>query len=154
VAAPQVALLDHPILQGLSRLILLALALDAYRNAVLTRIHAPLNGLQNRVYPIFLDPGLMGRSEQRYQKFRRTSLLSIISIIYVIGNSWVSSHFHRNFGRPSSPVVYPAAADNGDSPLASCLRGVKPTVMSLQIHLSRPLSTLPPGFRTRLIRSA
>jgi transposase-like protein len=51
-------------------------------------------------------------------------------------------------------VVYPAAADNGDSPLASCLRGVKPTVMSLQIHLSRPLSTLPPGFRTRLIRSA
>jgi hypothetical protein len=59
VAEPQFAFLDNPILQGLSRLILLALALDAHRNAVLTRIHAPLNGLQNRVYPIFLDPGLM-----------------------------------------------------------------------------------------------
>jgi hypothetical protein len=40
--------------QGLSRLIFLALTLDAYRNTVLTSIHEPLNSVQNRVCSISL----------------------------------------------------------------------------------------------------
>jgi hypothetical protein len=43
--------------------------------------------------------GYFGRSEQRYQKFHRVSLLLIISRCYMVGNSWISLHFHRNFGQ-------------------------------------------------------
>jgi hypothetical protein len=48
----------------------------------------------------------VGRTEQSDQKFRMTSLLSVISISYAIGSSWVSSRFHRHLGdTPSSQLI-------------------------------------------------